>query len=205
MNLPYVRAAPLYSSPCKQAMAILQPMLLWMTQAFPTHTCRWLTLLTNGMTLCYKGHRFWTCTYKASHWTWLYTRSIHLPPILCGVTAIKRKSQSCSSLRTTLWKRIVERRYRSAVLNLGTRWRWVDTFTPRPLFPGERIHSTHRIVLDAMKKRKICCLCWELNAQPAACLDAVLTELPWCSIMYIRAEGKVSKTWSCDQYIPPKH
>jgi hypothetical protein len=47
------------------------------------------------------------------------------------------------------------------ILDLSTRWRWVDSFTPRPLYPKGK--STHwiggwegpRAVLDAVVKRKI--------------------------------------------------
>jgi hypothetical protein len=50
------------------------------------------------------------------------------------------------------------------ILNLGTRWRWVVSLTPRPLYtPGERAPGTHwigdlvspRAGLDAVTKRKI--------------------------------------------------
>jgi hypothetical protein len=32
-----------------------------------------------------------------------------------------------------------ERRYSSTILDLGTRWRWVVGFTPRPLYPRRKI------------------------------------------------------------------
>jgi hypothetical protein len=49
------------------------------------------------------------------------------------------------------------------ILDLGTRWRWVVSFTPRPLYPRERAPGAHWIggwvgpkaVLDAEVKRKI--------------------------------------------------
>jgi hypothetical protein len=31
------------------------------------------------------------------------------------------------------------------ILDLGTRWRWVVSFTPQPLYPGERFPGTHWI------------------------------------------------------------
>jgi hypothetical protein len=51
----------------------------------------------------------------------------------------------------------------SRILDLGTRWRWVVSFTPRPLTPRERAPGTNwiggwvgpRAVLDAEVKRKI--------------------------------------------------
>jgi hypothetical protein len=54
------------------------------------------------------------------------------------------------------------------ILNLGTRWGWVVSITPRPRFtPGERTPDTHwtgdwmgpRAGLDAEARRKILCLC----------------------------------------------
>jgi hypothetical protein len=47
--------------------------------------------------------------------------------------------------------------------DLGTRWRWVVSFTPRPLYLRERGPGTHwiggwvgpRAILDAVVKRKI--------------------------------------------------
>jgi hypothetical protein len=49
------------------------------------------------------------------------------------------------------------------ILDLGTRWRWVVSFTLRPLYPRERAPDTHwtggwvgpRVVLDTVVKRKI--------------------------------------------------
>jgi len=31
------------------------------------------------------------------------------------------------------------------ILNLGTRWRWVVSFTPRPLYPTKRVPGTQCI------------------------------------------------------------
>jgi hypothetical protein len=47
--------------------------------------------------------------------------------------------------------------------DLGTRWRWVISFTPQPLYPQGKSPSTHwiggwvgpRVVLEAVVKRKI--------------------------------------------------
>jgi hypothetical protein len=54
-------------------------------------------------------------------------------------------------------------RYSSTIPDLGTRWRRVVSFTPRPLYPGEIALCTHWIGgwvglgagLDAVEKRKI--------------------------------------------------
>jgi hypothetical protein len=57
-----------------------------------------------------------------------------------------------------------EWRYGSTILDLGTRWRWVVSFTPRPLYlPGERAPGTHwiggwvgpKVGVDTVEKRKI--------------------------------------------------
>jgi hypothetical protein len=50
------------------------------------------------------------------------------------------------------------------ILNLGTRWRLVVSFLPRPHYPPENNHGVHRIWgwvdhrvgLDVLKKRKYC-------------------------------------------------
>jgi hypothetical protein len=44
----------------------------------------------------------------------------------------------------------------STILDLGTRWRWVVNFMPRPIYPQERAPGTHPIggCLDAVVKRK---------------------------------------------------
>jgi hypothetical protein len=57
------------------------------------------------------------------------------------------------------------------ILDLGTRWRWVFSFMPRPLTPRERAPGTHWIIrwvgpgagLDAVVKRKIPSPCRDSN------------------------------------------
>jgi len=64
----------------------------------------------------------------------------------------------------------------SRILNVGIRWRWVVSFTPRPLYPAGRTPGTHRIQgwvgpsagLDAVAKRKIPCPSREKN-RPTRC------------------------------------
>jgi hypothetical protein len=57
-----------------------------------------------------------------------------------------------------------EWRYIFTILDLGTRWRWVLSFTPRPLYTrGKNLRGTlwirgwvdHRAGLDAVEERKI--------------------------------------------------
>jgi hypothetical protein len=53
--------------------------------------------------------------------------------------------------------------YSSTILDLGTRWRSVVSFTPQPLYPWEIVASTHciggwvgpRTGLDVVEKRNI--------------------------------------------------
>jgi hypothetical protein len=64
------------------------------------------------------------------------------------------------------WRRMGEWRYSSTILDLGTRWRWVVSYTPRPLYPEEILPGTHwiggwvgpRAGLDVVEKRKILAL-----------------------------------------------
>jgi hypothetical protein len=60
------------------------------------------------------------------------------------------------------WRCMREWMYRSRFLDLGTSWRWVVSFMPRPLYPQEKAPGTHwiggwvkpRAGLDEMEKRK---------------------------------------------------
>jgi hypothetical protein len=45
----------------------------------------------------------------------------------------------CLINETTPWRRMGEWRYSSTIIDLSIRWRWVFSFTPRPLYPrGKR-------------------------------------------------------------------
>jgi hypothetical protein len=65
-------------------------------------------------------------------------------------------------LSTVPWRHMGEWRYSSTILDLGVRWRWMVSSTPRPLFPGKSPPGTHWIggwlrptgSLDAMGKSK---------------------------------------------------
>jgi hypothetical protein len=70
------------------------------------------------------------------------------------------------------------------ILNIDIRWRWVVSFTPRSLYPGERAPGTHRIGgwmnpkanLDAVAKRKIPASRRESNpGRPSRSLVTILT------------------------------
>jgi hypothetical protein len=75
------------------------------------------------------------------------------------------------------------------ILNLGTRWRWVISFTLRPLY--SRKESPVPIGLEAgwaselvwtggRREISLPCTCWGSNLDcPPRSLVAILTELPW--------------------------
>jgi hypothetical protein len=48
-------------------------------------------------------------------------------------------------LSITPWRHMGEWRYCSTILDLGTRWRWVVSFTPRPLYPRGESTGTYWI------------------------------------------------------------
>jgi len=70
-------------------------------------------------------------------------------------------------------------------LNLDTKWTWVVSFTPRPLYPRERVQGVNWTgdwvgprAMDMMAKRKITCPRRKSNpGSPARRLVTVLTEL----------------------------
>jgi hypothetical protein len=69
------------------------------------------------------------------------------------------------------WRRMVEFRYGSIILDLGTRWRWVVSFTPLTLFPGSLCIGGWMGPsdgLEAVEKRRIL-HCLELNPGLPAC------------------------------------
>jgi hypothetical protein len=75
-----------------------------------------------------------------------------------------------------------EWRYSSTFLDLGTRWRWLVSFTLRLLYPGERARGTHWIGgwvgpgfgLGAVEKITILLL---PGIEPAVQPVTILTEL----------------------------
>jgi hypothetical protein len=75
------------------------------------------------------------------------------------------------------------------ILNLGTRWRCVVSFTARPLYPGGKspCYPLHRgcvgprVGLDAVEKRMLSrhCPCQELHlVHPVRSLVSIPTEVP---------------------------
>jgi hypothetical protein len=69
-----------------------------------------------------------------------------------------------NKLSISIWKLMEERPFNSTILDLGTRWRWVVSFTPRPLYPGGKspLYPFYRY-LDVVEKRKMSCPCRESN------------------------------------------
>jgi hypothetical protein len=78
-----------------------------------------------------------------------------------------------NKLSTMPWRHVGVWRYRSTILDLGTRWRWVVIFTHRPLYLRGKSPGTHwvegwvgrRAGLDAVENRTI--LTWAVR--PVAC------------------------------------
>jgi hypothetical protein len=77
------------------------------------------------------------------------------------LTILKGKVLLC----TTPSRRMGEWSYSSTILDLSTRWRWVVSFTPRPLCPREVTTGTHwiggwvgpKVRLNAVEQRRISC------------------------------------------------
>jgi hypothetical protein len=75
-------------------------------------------------------------------------------------------------LNTTPSRYVGENRYSSAILDLGNRWRWVVSFTHRPLCFSERARDMHLEMRmgephsrswPLMENRKISCPCRKTN------------------------------------------
>jgi hypothetical protein len=48
-----------------------------------------------------------------------------------------------NQIGTMPWRHVGQLMYSSTILNLGTRWRWVASFTPWPLYPpGKQLPVT---------------------------------------------------------------
>jgi hypothetical protein len=55
------------------------------------------------------------------------------------LSTVRRWSSPCAYLiEYTPWRHVGKWRYSPTILNLGTGWRWVVRFTPRPLYPREK-------------------------------------------------------------------
>jgi hypothetical protein len=89
---------------------------------------------------------------------------------------------------TMSWRHMGEWRYSSTILDLGTRWTWVVSFTTWLLYPRGKSPSTHWIRgwaglktgMDAVDKRKISFLCWHSNPScPAHSLSLYQLSYPF--------------------------
>jgi hypothetical protein len=100
-----------------------------------------------------------------------------------------------SFLSTMPWRRIGEWRHRSTIHNLGTRCRWMVSFTPRPLYSLRRENPRYplkrRLGGDIMEKRNLPLQGIELRflGSPARNLVTIPTELfrlhPWIELIII--------------------
>jgi hypothetical protein len=63
-----------------------------------------------------------------------------------------------NELSTTPWRRMEEWRYSSTILDLGTRWKWVVSFTTRSLYPrGKSPLYRLNMRLGGPRSRSGCC------------------------------------------------
>jgi len=104
----------------------------------PVHTCyiHWCeatAVLTHAW--AQYTHAIYTDVKLRPYWHMLYT--------LMYVTLTRASRSNVTILQYAPWRRMGERRYTPAplILNLGIRWKWPDSFTPRPLHP-QRAPST---------------------------------------------------------------
>jgi hypothetical protein len=90
-------------------------------------------------------------------------------------TSIKVKLSLCL-ISIMLWVHMGEWRYGSTILNLGTKWRWVVRFTPRPLYSrgNSPWYPLDKKLIGPQSRSGRCgvenisCPCLELNPGPPA-------------------------------------
>jgi hypothetical protein len=101
------------------------------------------------------------------------------------------------------WRWMGEWRFSSIFLDLCTTWRWVVSFTPLPLYPGERTSCIHwtggsvgpRFGLDAVEKRKILHCRESKRGLPARRCTYWAIPAPVFNIMVIANFDQLSCVW----------
>jgi hypothetical protein len=96
-----------------------------------------------------------------------------------------------ATVSTTAWKHVGKWSYNSTILSLGTRWRWVVSFTALPLCPPGKNPGMHwvggwtspRGDLDVMEGRKFSCPCQESNP------DTLVTQFVVYSLHRLKYTG----------------
>jgi hypothetical protein len=92
-----------------------------------------------------------------------------------------------------------EWRYSSTILDLGTSWRWVVSFTPRPLFPrGNRSRYVFDKSLSGRQswygrrgEEKICYPCKESNLDSSTVQPVALRYADWANLFSLGFKSKV--------------
>jgi hypothetical protein len=88
------------------------------------------------------------------------------------------------------WRHMGKWRYSSTILDLGTRWRWVFSFTPLPLYPWGKSPGTHWIGGWVGPRREKSCIAGNRTrvVQPVAIPTLVL-------ILIASLNNKLKKTF----------
>jgi hypothetical protein len=81
------------------------------------------------------------------------------------------------------------------ILDLGTRWRWVVSFTIRQLYPQKKVPGTHwiggwvgpRAVLDMVVKRKIPIHRWESNPRTPIVQPVAQRYTDWANTALVKS------------------
>jgi hypothetical protein len=101
-----------------------------------------------------------------------------------------------------------------SILILGSRWRCVVSFTPRPLFPQRKNPGNHwrggcvssRVGLEAVKRRESSCVCRKLSSDPLVIWLLASRYNDWSiaalSLATIRSLLKCCWLWIDISYIP---
>jgi hypothetical protein len=90
----------------------------------------------------------------------------------------------CLILKYYTMKTYGEWRYSSTFLDLDTRWRWVVSFTPLPLYPPGKIHGAHWTGVERL------------------CKEAVVSSSKHCHGICLEGLRKTAKNLSQDSRYP---
>jgi hypothetical protein len=100
-----------------------------------------------------------------------------------------------------------ERRYSSNVLDLGSRWRWVVSFTPRPLYPRGRSPWCRLDRLGWPQSRSGCCGVEKsllglprIEPRPSSPLTHRFADWAVPAPNWLHGSGWNLPSWRCTQY-----
>jgi hypothetical protein len=148
---------------CSSTVPIREPPLVILPLSKQNISFDTITICTAGSgTLCKEIRPLYWPTHltefdKTTSWTPLISSKRY---IMKGKCKVDSKLNYLSSIP---WSPMGESRYSCTILDLGTRRRWVVSFTPRPLYPRESPPGTNWIggrlgskaSLEAMEQRKL--------------------------------------------------